>query len=701
MSFTAKITADITKFEQNIGKAIDSTNKLENTVSAKLSKMGDSFVSVGKKASILSAAVGAAAVAAVAFAKKTGDMANDLLSATIALDSSADILQEYKLVSIEAGTSTDAFSRSVESLTRRLKEAEGDGDDVTEYIQRLGVSLFDSSGEMRRMGDITDDLIKSLAGMENIAQRNIIASQLFGRQWVSIAPILALGADGIDEVRRNAHDLGVVLDGDALNAANKFSIEMNKMQLQLQAVKDRLASEIAPVLSETLVPILEGKVVPAIGEMAEGLGDIADKFNNLPDQTKEVILAIGGIAVAIGPVLLGIGAILKTLPLIAAGFAAITGPIGLAIGAIVTMIANIPRVLRNVVEGFKIFAENIKMIFNALFSLLKGDVDSFFGAFQNQFGKNIGWAKDQIDGLRDKWDKLKSFLGFGGRGEDVEPAWYAANKMTGSSGAAEVLTREEKIIASLNKQIEDLKKKLGELSDKAKETASDTTTAISNIVGPMLVIGTEQAEKFIDKLFSFDGNKMVLKPLVEPTIDTESLRSKMYESVKSAMGDLTEGIKVLTIDLSSMLGNALTDVFGSVADAMMNGDNMMATLGASLLGTLGGIMVQLGEMVIATGSAIEAVKAALSSLGGIGAIAAGVALIAIGSLFKSGASKLSRSMGSGGGYSSAPSMGNTSPSYGPSEYRGAYQDDFKVEFKIGTNELVGVLNTAEQRRIRI
>ena len=55
MSFTAKITADISKFEQNIGKAIDSTNKLENTVSAKLSKMGDSFVSAGKKASILSA----------------------------------------------------------------------------------------------------------------------------------------------------------------------------------------------------------------------------------------------------------------------------------------------------------------------------------------------------------------------------------------------------------------------------------------------------------------------------------------------------------------------------------------------------------------------------------------------------------------------------------------------------------------------
>jgi hypothetical protein len=98
---------------------------------------------------------------------------------------------------------------------------------------------------------------------------------------------------------------------------------------------------------------------------------------------------------------------------------------------------------------------------------------------------------------------------------------------------------------------------------------------------------------------------------------------------------------------------------------------------------------------------LEAIKKAFQSLNPALAIGAGVALIAIGSLFSAGARKLSQSIGSGGGYSSAPSLKNTSPSYGPSEYRGAYQDDFKVEFKIGSNALVGVLDTAEQRRNRL
>ena len=84
------------------------------------------------------------------------------------------------------------------------------------------------------------------------------------------------------------------------------------------------------------------------------------------------------------------------------------------------------------------------------------------------------------------------------------------------------------------------------------------------------------------------------------------------------------------------------------------------------------------------------------------AIAAGAALVALGSMFSAGSRKLSQSMGSGGGgYSGTSSMQNSQPTLGNSDYRGAYQDDFRVEFKIGSNELVGVLDTANQRRNRL
>ena len=175
----------------------------------------------------------------------------------------------------------------------------------------------------------------------------------------------------------------------------------------------------------------------------------------------------------------------------------------------------------------------------------------------------------------------------------------------------------------------------------------------------------------------------------------------MYESVKGAMGDLSEGIKVISIDLSGMLTDLISGAFASIGDAIVSGDNLMQSLGASLLGGFGSILVSLGQMVVELGTGLLIAKLALKSLNPFIAIAGGAALIAIGSAFASGSRKLSQSMGSGGGYSGTSSMQNSQPTLGNSDYRGAYQDDFRVEFKIGSNELVGVLDTANQRRNRL
>ena len=55
MSFIAQITADISNFENNIKKAVDATNSSAQKMQASFDKLGDSFVNIGEKASILSA----------------------------------------------------------------------------------------------------------------------------------------------------------------------------------------------------------------------------------------------------------------------------------------------------------------------------------------------------------------------------------------------------------------------------------------------------------------------------------------------------------------------------------------------------------------------------------------------------------------------------------------------------------------------
>jgi hypothetical protein len=229
---------------------------------------------------------------------------------------------------------------------------------------------------------------------------------------------------------------------------------------------------------------------------------------------------------------------------------------------------------------------------------------------------------------------------------------------------------------------------------RVEERLNTLNTALNTLTGDRelnIKVNTDSALD-IFKSTDFGSEAGLVVPII-PQIDTSLL--------KDGLGNLRAGLTEVAVDVSGMLTDLISGAFASLGEALVNGDNLMQSLGASLLGTLGGILVQLGEMAIGVGIGLEAIKKALSTLNPIVAIAAGAALVALGSMFSAGARKLSQSIGDGGGYSSAPSLRNTEPSYGPSEYRGAYRDDFKVEFKIGSNELVGVLDTAEQRRNRL
>ncbi len=659
MSFTAKITADITKFEQNIGKAIDSTNKLENTVSAKLSKMGDSFVNAGKKASILSAALVAAGTKAFMMA---ADFEDALGATDQVFSESSDAVKDWaNSLGSQYGVAKKEALEYANLMGTMLKNI---GNLTEEQASRQAATLVELAGDLTAMfGGRTQEAVNALTAS---LRGNNIALTRYG---VAINEAM---------VKTKALEMGLISQGHEMSIAARQAATLSLIYEQTASSQGQAAREadgasgamralttevknLSTELGEVLLPIIT-PVIAGIRDMVAGLRTLSPEMQTL-------VVTTGAIVAAAGPLLIVIGKILTALPKIKVAIAALSGPI-VAIGAaMVLAVVNFGKNIEALKTDWDYLLNHLRTTSAGIGDVLTGNLSGWWSKVSTTWGKNI-------DYLRDKWEQfIAYFTGKKGLNQSQAglEAALAANEMTGSAGAMQEVATSAAIAASSVDNLTTSFKELGEAQESAAaKIAPDDVTGVS-----------------------------VLAPVIEPTIDAQGLKEKLRDTTYGALADLGEGIKVLTIDLSSMLSGALTDVFGSVADAMMNGDNMMEALGASLLGTLGGIMVQLGQMVIVTGKAIEAVKAALSNLGGIGAIAAGVALIAIGSLFKAGASKLSRSMGSGGGYSSAPSMQNSQPTLGNSDYRGAYRDDFKVEFKIGSNELVGVLDTANQRRNRL
>lgn len=186
-----------------------------------------------------------------------------------------DKLQEYEYVAKMAGVNTEALARATEGLTQRLARATGEASPLNVALTQLGIQARKASGELRNGGDIMDDVIDRLAEMQNVTERNVLGQQVFGGAWRDMAPILSMGAKGIEELRKEAHAMGVVLDGDALNAANEFRKEWVRIGSQFDAIKNELGLQ--------LMPVIEARLIPAVQTTADRIAWLINTIANLSE----------------------------------------------------------------------------------------------------------------------------------------------------------------------------------------------------------------------------------------------------------------------------------------------------------------------------------------------------------------------------------------------------------------------------------
>jgi hypothetical protein len=170
------------------------------------------------------------------------------------------------------------------------------------------------------------------------------------------------------------------------------------------------------------------------------------------------------------------------------------------------------------------------------------------------------------------------------------------------------------------------------------------------------------------------------------------MRSSLSNFNAEASSILTQGIAMGIGDLAFALG-----------DALASGANVVDALGPVLLGSIAGVLNQLGQLAIATGVAVEGIKTALTSLNPAVAIAAGVALVALAGFVSSKAKSLGSGKKGGGGSFSGTSGVSQGTSFSGQGATGLQFDrtlGLTGEFKVKGQDLVYVFNEANSRNQR-
>ena len=352
--------------------------------------------------------IGAASFAAISGAvfestRRLGNHADALLDASTQTGLTTRQLQEYQHVADMAGVETDVVANSAQRFTRRLSQVADQSGDAYEAMQKLGVQTHDNQGSLRGQGELLDETIKSLANMEDQSERNVMLMELFGRSGLELAPILEGNSGDIEELTQQAHDLGLVMEEDALISANEYRQSLQELRSQAVAIGRMFAETFIPVMTdiaESLSPIL---------------ASLRDWVEENPQLTKTIVIATGalfGIVAILGTLGLVIPKIIAGVKILTGVFTAIASPIIIKIALLAALVAglwwlwdNSERVLEFLQiawEGFVYLFQtlmwNIRETITTVFTAIRDFFIRFWSNMRDIFSASVNWIIENTIG---------------------------------------------------------------------------------------------------------------------------------------------------------------------------------------------------------------------------------------------------------------------------------------------------------------
>ena len=216
-----------------------------------------------------------------------GATAKSIKGGTAELNTALGILANNGIKGAEGGTHLRNIILSLQNPT----------DKAAAQMEALGISVYDSEGNMRSMNDILGDLNKSMDGMTSAEKSNIIGTIFNKTDLSSVNALLANTGSAWDSLQKSITESG----GAAQQMADT---QLDNLQGQITILKSAL---------EGLAISFGELLMPAIKQIVGWVQKFVDWLNGLSEGTKKTVVTIALLAAALGPVLIVIGKVISAV----------------------------------------------------------------------------------------------------------------------------------------------------------------------------------------------------------------------------------------------------------------------------------------------------------------------------------------------------------------------------------------------------
>ena len=381
---TDQASRDLTKFGADAEK--------------KLSKVGDSFVNVGKKITLGVAALGAGALI---IGKQAIDMASDVAETTSKAqvlfgdaagtvvkfaETAATSLGQSKKAALEGATTFavfgDAAGLSGEALakfaTDNLKLATDmasfSNTSPEEAIQAIGAAFRGEMEPIRKYGVMLDDATLKQKALELGIYDG--SGSLTQQQKVLAANAAIMEQTGAAQ-------------GDFARTSGGLANQQRILNAELDNAKAQIGEQLLPVVLK-FAQTLNKKVVPAIKELIPKIADFVKRNAETIKVVALLVAALGPLIFSIGKVIQIVGATIKVVQAVNTALTFLAAnPVVLTIIAIVAAIAALVAIFVILYKKNEGFRNLVTKVWNGI----KDTISKVIGAISDFLGEQIGkWS---------------------------------------------------------------------------------------------------------------------------------------------------------------------------------------------------------------------------------------------------------------------------------------------------------------------
>lgn len=244
------------------------------------SKLKNGIGTAAKWGTAIVGGASAAGAALIKFAESSASTADNIDKMSQKIGISRQAYQELDFICSQSGTSVDNLQMGMKSLVTAMDGAASGTASNVEQFEKLGISVVNADGSLRSSEEVMWETMSALQAMDNQTEKARLATELFGRSGTELMPLLNGATGSIDEMKQQAHDLGLVLGDELIDNGANLTNSLDQTKRAFQSIITQLGAALMPILTNVSeyiqkamlsIQSLVSKLTPVITTLFEKL----------------------------------------------------------------------------------------------------------------------------------------------------------------------------------------------------------------------------------------------------------------------------------------------------------------------------------------------------------------------------------------------------------------------------------------------